>query len=331
MELLIVPNAEGTYADVLVAAEHTSVPAGGRSARVIGPGESYRDVPYPVWAGHVSRTVDLGSPTISFPIGEVAIRASSPAPAPTTAGEAAPAVKLRVGDVLDTAFQLIRRAPLLSLGIAMIPQLPSLLLADLVRAPTNSPTLWMGVLVAGVLHGLGQALLILVLAQAYHGIRPDPRRALATLARRSGVVLCASALTALAVLAGSILLLVPGVIVACLLFAVPAVAVLEKGGPAHALQRSWSLALGAGWSIFLVLGVLQVLDFLTDQGLKGIQGMGGSFSAVSAYANFTASVFLAVLSAAVVTSLYFSLRVAREGYDLELMTDRLGSAEPAPV
>jgi hypothetical protein len=86
MELLIVSNAVGTHADVFIAAERSSVPAG-MQGRVIGPGEWHMDVPYWMWRGHVGQTVDV-------------LQARAAAPARTEAAGPRPRVRVPVGRVL---------------------------------------------------------------------------------------------------------------------------------------------------------------------------------------------------------------------------------------
>lgn len=320
MELLIVANAAGTHADVFIAREQGSVPAG-MHGRVIGPGESFMDVPYWVWRGHVGQTVDVL-------LARTAAPATPPDPARTPTAGRKPAVRIPIGQVLDTAFQLIRRAPLLLAAIAVVLQIPvSYLAATITRPVSTVEALRAALLFPWTI--LGTSVLILLLAQAYHGARPDLRRAADTFRRRAGVAIGASLLTGLLVGVGTALALVPGMILSCLLFAVPAVAVLEARGPANTVARAWRLAMGAGWSLFLTVVVLEIFGYLVRWSVEPLERAGGVLASASVGVAFAGGAFRTVLSAAVITSVYYALRVAREGYDIELLVD--GPDTPAPA
>jgi hypothetical protein len=312
MELLIICNRAQTAADVVPADDVHSVPPGVR-ARVVAPGESYLGIPYATWREHVGRSVNLEELG-----GWTPARKFEPEPEPAPVAMSA---------VLDAAFQLVRRGsfPLVALAAAL--HLPSFLASimgqDLIDGPRD--LLWFTP--PGLAsYGLSQAVLIVALSHAYHGARPDLRHAVAQTLRRGVAVAGATLLAGLLMLLGLIFFLVPGLVLFCRYFAVPAVVVLEGQGPWRALGRSGSLTRGNGWSIFATMATLQLLSTLVTYGLERLAAGGAWASAVTA-AGFAASAFTFLLTAAVTTAFYYALRVSREAYDLQLLTDAL----PAPA
>lgn len=310
MELLIVSNAARTHAVAFRAAEYDSVPPGS-AAHVIAPGETHLGLPYEEWLARLGMRVALS-------------------PAPQAARqEPASSPDVRIGAVLDGGFQLIRRGSLPLLLLAALFQLPPILLSMLPYGPRPStPWLWMVPLWAW--SSMAQAVFVLAFSQAYHGSTPDLRLAMRQAVLRGGAVIAAGVMVTALVTAGMFLFVLPGLFLLCRYFAVIPVVVLEDQGPWKALGRSGSLGEGAGLIIFATFGILEALSFLVRLGLRNLPGDGLPILAAVGV-TVAANTFLALLSAAVVTSFYYALRVAREGYDLELLTEQLAEGEPEPV
>lgn len=328
MELLILINRAETQADVIAASDAHSV-ALGRRARVIGPGEVHLGIPYEVWLEHKDGSVDLTPPDRVPPRARAteALPARVPPPARTVTPPVVP--DIAIGAVLDAGFQLMRRAPVPLLGVAVVLQLPPLLLATALENAPVSPSAWSLVLPMFAWSTLVQAMVVVALSQAYHGSMPHVLDGLRITARRSGPVIAASLLSGLLVILGMIVFIVPGLILMCRYFAVVPVVVLEGRGAWASLGRSGALAKGAGWSIFATIGLLQILTYIIGLGFDNVQRAGGLLASGAAAAQLVASTFLMVLSASVITALYYRLRVSKEGYDLQLLTDALDRQEPA--
>lgn len=312
MELLILWQSAGTRVHVHPATEHRSVPAG-YQARVIGPGESHLGLPYDAWHRHLGEPEGLPLPD-----------------APLPGHQAPPKPSIAVGEVLDRAFALLRHASLPVVALAAALSLPAVVAAarvPAVRSLATSALIGAASLAWGA---IAQAVLILALSDAYRGLRPEVAGVLRRAARRSGAIVGAGLLAGTLTMLGVILLVIPGIILYCLLYVAPAVVVLEDRGPGSSLERSTALTTGSGWKIFGISAVLYVLFQLVNLGVAVLERAGGALAVAGSAAGLAASTFATLFSAAVVTAMYYALRVAKEGYDLELLADTLGPAEAAP-
>ena len=111
----------------------------------------------------------------------------------------------------------------------------------------------------------------------------------------------------------------------------------EDVGPVRALKRSFGLVKGSWWRVLGILFVGVLLVSLLSGVLQGLLTVipaelaGGNdvVLAVSAVIAGTVSVTLTTpFTAAIVTLVYFDQRVRREGFDLELLAQGLGTEAP---
>jgi hypothetical protein len=129
-------------------------------------------------------------------------------------------------------------------------------------------------------------------------------------------VLGVSIVTALAIGIGAVLLVVPGLILACMLWVVIPVAVVERPGVFASLSRSGALTKGHRWQIFgivLIIGIAEmVASYLLARLFAGIGGflLGQLAGWVVAAAG---SAYTAVSTAVG----YTTLRFAKEGIGIE--------------
>lgn len=127
-------------------------------------------------------------------------------------------------------------------------------------------------------------------------------------------------LATLIALAGSILLVVPGIIAMCMLYVALPVAVVERPGVLGSLRRSRELTKGNRWQIFalfivayVVSSLLQMLGGFANLAVAGLTDIAiigelpGLLTTVLSYA------WSAVLSAVA----YHQLRIAKDGVDAE--------------
>lgn len=152
----------------------------------------------------------------------------------------------------------------------------------------------------------------------------------------------ASAVVGLLVLV-SCVALIPAVLLLILLnthwlFVVQAI-VLENLGIRAALGRSWRLVRGSFWRVLLTYAVLSLFIYLLSVGPVYVFQIGGLFifpssllllSIVNIVAQTVIGTFLAPLSAAILTLLYFDLRVRHEGLDLETRLKQLQAQSLQP-
>lgn len=329
MELLIVLNGQGTHADVLAADD----PQAGSPGRVLRPGETYLGIPYDSWHASLGETASLSelrnraAPEPEWALTAPISSSEAPAAAPPT-----PAPDIAISDVLDTAFQLIRRGSLPVLGAAVLLFVPPFVVA---AAPVGRLyALWMGLymVASATWTGLTQVVLIHALSQAYEGGRPDLRYTLSVVAQRAGSVLGVTFMVGVAVLLGMMAFVLPGIFLMCMFYVAPAVVVLEDTQAGPALGRSARLVAGAGWKVLGAVVTVMLIGYLVRTGVTSLYRAGGLLASLATPVGFAANAFLTLLTAAVATSFYYALRVAREGYDLERMANRLEDDEaPALV
>lgn len=150
------------------------------------------------------------------------------------------------------------------------------------------------------------------------GARPDALSAFrASLVQLPWLIL-ANILVALATMVGFVLLIVPGIIIALALSVALPACVVERVGPAQALNRSWELTRGQRWRLFGL--------FIVTSILVAIPGMAaGMFASIGTAADPSATLVVTMIFNSVATSLgavfrgvvsgcaYTQLRMNREG------------------
>ncbi len=255
---------------------------------------------------------------------------------------------LSLGEVLDRTFTLYRRHFLLFVGISAIPQILVLAINLIQIFFVNTTETTPGAMLT-MLIGLGITLAVLVLTvvaylfsqggtilavtDVYLGrttsIIQSLRRVWGELATLFGVVL----LNGLAILAGTLLLVIPGIYVLCrLLVCVPA-AMVENRGPSESLSRSWALTKGAAGRSFViillysVLAIALALILVTPfSGLAAAAGpknpeMMRFWLLLADVGSTVASALVSPIVLIANSVFYFDLRVRKEAFDLQFMMD----------
>jgi hypothetical protein len=135
---------------------------------------------------------------------------------------------------------------------------------------------------------------------------------------------------------GFVLLIIPGIwLYAAWSVRVPAM-LIERAGPFRALGRSRRLVEGRWWPTAGVLLVSTIMVAVIGDVIEAAIGAVALSSAtpsvlvavvISVLGSIVSGVLLQPFSAAVVTVLYYDLRIRHEGYDLALLADQLGLPE----
>jgi len=140
---------------------------------------------------------------------------------------------------------------------------------------------------------------------------------------RNAVLLTAIALiTFVAILLGVAVLFVPGIVLAIMFSVVAPVQAMERTGIADTLKRSIELTYGHRVQIFALFVVYYVLAFAIGFSLRPLSGLfvprgtPNSIYLFSALSGFT-RVFLGLLSSAGIASIYYELRLVKEGIEPE--------------
>lgn len=125
-----------------------------------------------------------------------------------------------------------------------------------------------------------------------------------------GIALLSSILIGL----GLVLLVVPGIIAYIMLIVAVPVLVEERGGVAHALQRSRELTKGSRWRIFLLILVF-LLAWLIVYAVAAfaISALGLEIRWMLALVEGVSAALIGLLMSAMLASLYLELRTVKEG------------------
>lgn len=267
---------------------------------------------------------------------------------------------LRVGEILDVAIRIYRQKFATLVKAVALVVVPVQVLNVLVRLslPSSSTTTdsttgtvhvngsAFATTVAGTLVLLVATVVSSTLAQAacfktvgdtYLGTTSDWRASLrfgfSKFWRLLGLVLLHGVLLLLAFVA----CVVPGIwLYAAWSVAVP-VLLIEGTGGFKALSRSYDLVKGRWWPVAGTLLVANLLSALVSGVfslvLVPVAVSGGNQTATAVLTGVTGAVGALITTpfiAAVVTVVYFDLRVRKEGFDLQLMAWRMGVPVPQP-
>jgi hypothetical protein len=162
-------------------------------------------------------------------------------------------------------------------------------------------------------------------------------RALSTALRRTPSMFLSMILFGIAVVVGCVLLVIPGLILMVSLMLGGAVIVLEGSGPAAGLLRSHKLIWGHWWRTSAILTVGFIIVMVIYMALAFVVGMvtplvarGADPFAFGLINGMLLSVFIQVLVMpfflALILSLYWDLKLRREGGDLAARLDALSPA-----
>jgi hypothetical protein len=268
----------------------------------------------------------------------------------------------RVGEILDAAFKLYfgNARVLMSSAAAIV--VPIQLLSGIVMlsaysdghdissgfsgfGSTITPAEAYARLGASVINGVTgwvagafvTAACVKALSDAYLGEYPTAGGSLRFGLRRLLPLLALTVVYTIGQLLGFVALIITGVwLYAMWSVRVPA-CVIEGAGPFRSLSRSYGLVKERWWPVSGVLIVsylmLFVIGGLVSAGLiaAAISDSNPSVQfavTISVLSGIISGVLVQPFSAAVVTVLYYDLRIRKEGFDLQLLTDELGLEAP---
>ncbi|HEX2045106.1 MAG TPA: hypothetical protein VHF23_05715 [Gaiellaceae bacterium] len=270
---------------------------------------------------------------------------------------------LSVGEVLDVAIKIYWRNAATLLGLVVLVVAPVQLLVSLVYLsavpdyeqggflgpapgePLDTDELWIqlsatavGIVLTFLATTLATAACFKAVADAYVGEPSRWRTSLGFAARRIHSVLWVTVLGTVLTALGLLLLVIPAIWL-WVSFAVAVPALLTEGVKGRrALGRSRRLVRGRWWPTFGILLLGTILAGIVSGVVGGLLGgllltdVGdGELGAVAldAAASTIATVLTTPFTAAFVAVVYFDLRVRKEGFDLQLLAERIGVA-PRP-
>ncbi len=262
---------------------------------------------------------------------------------------------LGVGEILDTAFRFYRtrfKDLIVAVAIPMVPLLALQVLVSLSSRNTTTITAtgtrtnanivlggFGATLVIGLIAGaLAEGASVRILADQYLGTSTSWQESLGYALGRLGSIVWVALLVAVLEVIGLFVCLIPGIYLwAAFAVAMP-VLLIENAKGSRALSRSRLLVAGRWWPTFgtlLVVWLLaSILRFISSAlltgGIAAGTGVTTSTAAVvlSGIIGGIITIVFAPLTAAVVTIIYFDLRIRKEGFDVALMAQRLGTPPP---
>ncbi|HWC75719.1 MAG TPA: hypothetical protein VG454_17465 [Gemmatimonadales bacterium] len=241
---------------------------------------------------------------------------------------------LSIGEILDGALVLLRRHFGLLLGIALLCQgVPAVL--DVYIALTGGSTQNPGFsLLDRLLTAVGGVLVtgatVRVVSEAYLGRSPVFGEAMSFAGSRFGTILGANIISGFLTVLATVAFIIPGIVVACGYSVAATAAALESGSSTDALRHSWALTKGFRWKalgLFVVaIGALVIVYFSAGV-LAGLGGavIGATDTLVALVTALVSLLIYPVLSC-VFTVFYYDLRVRKEGFDIEMLSNQLTAA-----
>jgi hypothetical protein len=140
-------------------------------------------------------------------------------------------------------------------------------------------------------------------------------------------------LATLGIIAGMILLVVPGIMLAVMWVAVSPACVVENTGVLGAFRRSSELSRGHRWPIFGLFVVIVILVFIITflLGVFTVILIGSTQGAIADVANFTAVAMIADAISTMVTAIFTSTVAASVYYELRQIKEGVGPEALASV
>jgi hypothetical protein len=249
-----------------------------------------------------------------------------------------------VGELLDGAFSLYRRNFIGFFATALIPNVPLILLWLVLPVMAGSggqelidSTTMLSLPYSMLSSVLIWAALVYASMRSYEGATVNASDALRVGLRKLLASLVATFAALNLIGFGLILLIIPGFILAAMLFAVVQVIVLENLGPFKALERSRYLSKGARLRILgviilaLFIAALPVMAFSFVAGVAAAAGTAAGnnttlsvgWHAMVRAGSFVSSALTTPYSVAALTLLYIDRRARTEAPDLEEAAARL--------
>jgi hypothetical protein len=226
--------------------------------------------------------------------------------------ERAAAGEFRVRGVLDRAWSVLARNFSMLILVTAIASLPEFLFTDPGR---DGGAIALDTIVSGVMRDLGQAM---VLNGAFQGLRGRPMRLAESVRigmRRIvpvvGLVFCVWILVWL----GLVLAIVPGLMVATMLFVTMPVCVVERWGPIRSMDRSAQLTKGHRWRIFGLLVLTALPLIIGSAAIDFIARAAGTGGIPAAAWHVLLDSIWGAGNVALVVATYHDLRVAKEGVE----------------
>ncbi|HWP57102.1 MAG TPA: hypothetical protein VNL14_04330 [Candidatus Acidoferrales bacterium] len=172
------------------------------------------------------------------------------------------------------------------------------------------------------------------ISERYLGREVTVGQALGRACRRLWTLTGAQIAVMVRVVIGFLLLLIPGILWWLSYALVVPVVLIEGRKAAPSLRRSWELVKGNRGKVFVVLVVVNALQWLSTFGVRSVSGLAVDLESMTGKLLYTAVsdavvVFLTPLAIVADILLYYDFRIRKEGFDLEMLSRALANAKNA--
>jgi hypothetical protein len=260
---------------------------------------------------------------------------------------------LTLGEVLDRTFFLYRRNFFLFVGITAIPQLLVLALqlgemlfaaSGMSRRAALAPGIGvlavvgfiLGLVVYVVAYLFAQGGTVYAVSDLYLGRATSIGASLKRMRGQVGMLFGVVLLNGLIVGVGTILLIIPGIYLACRLITCVPASLLENLGPRDSLERSYGLTrdnAGRAFVIYLLYFALLygAIVLVSLPSLFGLAlaaknaAMMPLWLGLNQVANFIAAVVVTPILTIATAVFYYDLRVRKEAFDLQMLMNPTGN------
>ena len=253
-------------------------------------------------------------------------------------------------EIVDGTFRLYREHFVAFLTLSTLVYLPVIALMiplmGMMNDPTGDPTA-MGLtfiaigLVTILWYPVMWGALMLSASERYLGREIETGEAVRRAFGKFGTLLGSWVAKWVIVTIGFFLLIVPGFYFIARYFAIPATVLFENRGVGDSLNRSSQLSIGQKGRILgtlalawmILFGIVFAFSMVVGVivGVATLRSGGEPIDGTSALLMQLPGIFSYILGLPIIviveTLLYYDARIRQEGYDIELMTARLGSAD----
>jgi hypothetical protein len=242
------------------------------------------------------------------------MRPAASVPAPVIA----PRETFSIGSALSRSLNVWGRNLPFFLAVSFLAYVPMLLLSPGVPASGNDWILWLvGIGISVALGYVVTGLVTYSVLEQLRGHNPSPAASLAYGASRAGPLLLAALFTSLLIFAASLLLIIPGIILAVRWTLMAPVVIAEKGVDPRA--RSSELTAGHRWGVFGLLCLVGIAGAIVSGVMRVVVGLPLTFVSKLLGQTIPQALVLS-FTAAVYGVIYYQLRSEKEGIDIEQLT-----------
>ncbi|HEY7896848.1 MAG TPA: hypothetical protein VIC03_00395 [Gemmatimonadaceae bacterium] len=237
-------------------------------------------------------------------------------------------------EILDAAFEIYRRHFAVFVAINIFAAIPVAIssyigqTAALLQQPDGLVTSSLVRLAGAFITPFTEGAMTCAASAAYLGMPVDFEKSVRTAFSRPGRLFVAMFTKWILLVFGLILFIVPGLFVFKRYFALPMTVLFEDNKVGDAISRSRELSSDNGARIFGLVGGVFVFTLLVTVVLTQTIASLSHAVAVTAVITLLVAAAISPFSTIVVTLLYYDIRIRKEGYDIELMTQALNANSP---